>query len=78
LPDAGQFWATPLVVGRRLYAFASSGKCFIVDLTETGGEVVGQSDLGTEVLGSPAADQDALYVRSVDALWKIQEARDRS
>jgi hypothetical protein len=49
-----------------------------VDLTETGGEVVGQSDLGTEVLGSPAADQDALYVRSVDALWKIQEARDRS
>lgn len=78
LPDAGQFWATPLVAGRRLFAFASNGKCFTVDLTETSGEVLGQSDLGAEVLGSPAADQNALYVRSVDALWKIQEAQDRS
>lgn len=73
LPDAGQFWATPLVAGRRMAAFASDGQCFIVDLNEDSGQIVSQCELGSEVLGSPAADETGLYVRSVDALWKIQK-----
>lgn len=71
LPDAGQFWATPVIAGDHLYGFAMDGKCFVVKLSEQAGEVVGQYDLGEEVLGSPAIDDGALYVRSVDALWKI-------
>lgn len=73
LPDAGQFWATPLVSGRRLLAIASNGQTYIVDLKEDGGEVIGQCNLGCEVLGSPAADENAIFIRSVDALWKIQK-----
>ena len=73
LPDAGQFWATPLVAGGRMAAFASSGKCFFIDLLNEGGRIVSECDLGAEVLGSPASDQRAMYVRSVDALWKIQD-----
>lgn len=73
LPDAGQFWATPLVAGRRLIAIASNGKCFIVDLKNDAGELISQSDLGVEVLGSPAADDQAVYIRSVDSLWKIRK-----
>lgn len=72
LPDAGQFWATPLVAGERMAAFASNGKCFLIDLLNDGGRIVSECDLGSEVLGSPAGDRHALYVRSVDALWKIQ------
>ncbi|MBX3423439.1 MAG: PQQ-binding-like beta-propeller repeat protein [Pirellulaceae bacterium] len=72
LPDAGQFWSTPVVAGRRLVAMASNGKCFVVDLTDSEGRLVSQCELGTEVLGSPAMDSTGMYVRSVDALWKIR------
>ncbi len=75
LPDAGQFWATPVIAGDYLYAFAMSGKCFIVQLSETGGEVIAECELGAEVLGSPAVVDDSLYVRSVDAIWKISADR---
>jgi outer membrane protein assembly factor BamB len=73
LPDAGQFWATPLVSGKRLLAIASNGRCYFVGLKDDAGEVSAQCDMGCEVLGSPAADDSAVYVRSVDALWKIQK-----
>jgi outer membrane protein assembly factor BamB len=73
LPDAGQFWATPVVVGDRLYAFAMSGKCFTVKLSKEAGEVIEECELGAEVLGSPAVGQNAIFVRSVDALWKIAQ-----
>jgi outer membrane protein assembly factor BamB len=71
LPDAGQFWATPVIAGDYMYAFALSGKCFIVHLSETAGEVQGEYELGEEVLGSPAVSDGALFVRSTGALWKI-------
>lgn len=71
LEDAGQIWATPVVAGDYLYAFSMDGKCFTVQLGQEKAEVVSVSELGTEVLGSPAIDGDALYVRSVDGLWKI-------
>lgn len=71
LPDAGQFWASPVVAGQHLYAFAMDGKCFTVQLSDTSGEVVATSALGENVLGSPAVANNAIYVRSVDALWKL-------
>ena len=71
LEDAGQIWATPVVAGDHLYAFGMSGKCFTVELGEDSAEVVKTSELGADVLGSPAIDDGALFVRSVDALWRI-------
>lgn len=73
LPDAGQFWATPVIAGDYMYAFALSGKCFIVRLSDTAGEVEGEYELGEEVLGSPAVGDGALFVRSTGALWKISK-----
>lgn len=72
LPDAGQFWATPVIAGDVMYAFAMNGKCFVIQLSEDGGEVLAECELGAEVLGSPAIEGDAMYVRAVDALWKIE------
>lgn len=71
LEDAGQVWATPVVAGDHLYAFGMSGKCFVVELKESEAKVVAECELGSEVLGSPAVAGSALFVRSVDALWKI-------
>ncbi len=71
LGDAGQFWATPVVAGQHMYAFAMNGKCFTIQLSDTSGEVVATSELGQEVLGSPAIHDDAIFVRSVSGLWKL-------
>lgn len=73
LEDAGQIWATPVATGNRLYVFSMSGKCFTVEFDSSGGKVIAESELGSEVLGSPAIADDALFVRSVDALWKIAQ-----
>lgn len=71
LEDAGQIWATPVVAGNRLYIFSMTGKCFTVEFDESKATVLAESELGTEVLGTPAISNGALFVRSVDALWKI-------
>ncbi|MFN3191216.1 MAG: PQQ-binding-like beta-propeller repeat protein [Aureliella sp.] len=73
LKDVGQVWATPVVADDQLYLFSMSGKCLTVKLTDEAAEVVATSELGEEVLGSPAVVDGAMYVRSVDALWKISE-----
>ena len=71
LKDAGQIWSTPVIAGNKLYVFSLDGKCFTLKVGPDGAEVIAESQLGTEVLGSPAISGDALYVRAVDALWKI-------
>lgn len=71
LPEGGQFWSTPVVAGQHLYAFAMNGKVFTIQLSDTSGEVVATSELGEDVLGSPAIHNDALFVRSVGALLKL-------
>lgn len=75
LKDAGQIWATPVIAGDYMYAFAMNGKCFTIKVSQESAEVVSESELGSEVLGSPAIDENALYVRSVDALWKIATSK---
>ncbi|GAB5404102.1 MAG: PQQ-binding-like beta-propeller repeat protein [Aureliella sp.] len=71
LKDAGQIWSSPIIAGKHLYSFTTSGKCYTVNLSEEAGEVVAESELGAEVIGTPAINDGALFVRSVDALWKI-------
>jgi outer membrane protein assembly factor BamB len=71
LEDAGQIWSTPVLAGDHLYAFGMNGKCFTVAVTGDKAEVIQESELGEEVLGSPAVSNNAMYVRSTDALWKI-------
>ncbi|MEM8736264.1 MAG: PQQ-binding-like beta-propeller repeat protein, partial [Planctomycetota bacterium] len=73
LNDLGQVWATPVVAADHLYLFAMNGKCLTIELGEDSAEVVATSELGEDVLGSPAVVDGAMYVRSVDALWKISE-----
>jgi outer membrane protein assembly factor BamB len=73
LPEADQIWSTPIVAGKRLLIADTKGNCFIVDLKDEKAEVVSVSKLGCEVLGTPAADSTGIYIRSVDAVWKVQK-----
>jgi outer membrane protein assembly factor BamB len=65
----GNFWATPVVVGKLLYAVNDAGKVFVVDITS--GKTVAENDLGEATLGSPAVGADGLYFRSERTLRKI-------
>ncbi len=66
----GSFWATPVLVGKHLYCINDAGLAQVVDLSDKG-EVVGTSDFGESIQGSPAVADGALYVRSDKSLWKI-------
>ncbi len=74
----GNFWATPVVAGKLLYAVNDAGKVFVVDITT--GKTVAENDLGEATLGSPAVGADGLYFRSERTLRKIaaQEQAARS
>jgi outer membrane protein assembly factor BamB len=70
----GKYWGTPVVAGNRLYALSDAGEVIIVDLSEGAkGKIVNKCSLGEglETLSSPAVADGALYLRSVDTLWKI-------
>ena len=71
LPDAGSIWSTPVVCGNRLYVFTDKGKCFVVQLGKTSGEVVATNEIDDTILGSPAVSGNALFVRGDRSLWKI-------
>ncbi|MCC6509454.1 MAG: PQQ-binding-like beta-propeller repeat protein [Pirellulaceae bacterium] len=71
LGEIGSVWASPVVAGDKLYIFGMKGRCVTVDVSGSEGKIVGESELGEEVLGSPAIIGNSLVVRSVDALWKI-------
>jgi outer membrane protein assembly factor BamB len=70
----GRCWATPIITGERLYAVNSDGKAFVVELGEKG-EIVGKSDFGEGIQGTPAVAGDALLVRSDGHLWKIASGK---
>lgn len=71
----GQFWATPVVVGDRLYCVNSEGKSFVVQVDAQGekGTIIGESEFGEDILGTPAVAENGLFVRSHQHLWKIAE-----
>jgi outer membrane protein assembly factor BamB len=67
-----RFWATPVLVGNHLCLPNSDGVVFVVDVSGEKPRVISEYDFGEEMLGSPAADGNALYFRSVGAVWKVE------
>ena len=70
----GPFSGTPLASNGHLFFFNESGLAFVVKVTKEGGEIVSELDLGETILCSPAASNNALYIRSDGHLWKFSES----
>lgn len=66
------FWATPVIANGHIYAVSENGVVQIVAPNKEGAEVVGELELGENVLGTPAIAHDAVYVRSVSHLYKLK------
>ena len=67
----GPFSATPVASGKHLFFFSETGLMQVVDTTAPEGEVVGKLNLDDQILGTPAAANGALYVRSNSKLYKV-------
>lgn len=69
----GPFSSTPIASNGHLFFFNEDGFAMVVKATRDGGEIVSELDLGETILCSPAAANDALYVRSDEHVWKFAE-----
>lgn len=69
----GPFSGTPVASNGHLFFFNEKGLAFVVRPSKEKGEIVSQLDLGETILCSPAASNNALYIRSDSHLWKFAE-----
>jgi outer membrane protein assembly factor BamB len=73
----GQYWATPIVTNEHLYIISYEGQAQVVRLPKGNAkpEIVGRSNFGEQILGTPAVADGAMFVRSDRHLWKIQAGK---
>jgi len=71
----GRFSSTPVASNGHLFCFSEKGMATVVRPTEDAGEIVSQLDLAETILCSPAAANNALYVRSDGHLWKFTKQK---
>ena len=67
----GKFSSTPVASRGHLFCFSEQGMATVVRSGASGGEIVSQLDLMETIMCSPAAANDALFVRSDGHLWKL-------
>ena len=67
---AGESRASPLVAGDVVYFLAKDGKASIVAAAREY-KLISQPDLGEEIIASPAAAGNDLYVRTKASLFRI-------
>jgi outer membrane protein assembly factor BamB len=75
----GRFWATPILANNHLYFVNQDGLVQIVELAGDGDSqtatIVSVIDMGESILGTPAAADNALFIRSDKHLWKVTNAK---
>lgn len=69
----GPFSSSPVAASGHLFFFNERGVAFVVKPELEGGTIVSQFDLEETILCSPAAADNALYIRSDGHMWKFAE-----
>ena len=59
----GDFFASPAMVGHRIFASNLAGKTFVFDATPQAFKSVAENQLGDEAYASPVVCGDRLYLR---------------
>lgn len=70
----GNFSASPLLVGDRIYLLSEEGDTTILQLGEPPLELA-KNKLGERCLASPAIVGNDLLIRSADALYRISDGK---
>ncbi len=70
---SGTCWATPVLIGERLFCVSDDGTVEVLDVSGSKGKVIDSSAMGQRVQASPAVGADGLYIRTDTHLWKIAQ-----
>lgn len=70
----GEFTASPLFANNRIYFFDQKGKTTVVEASKEF-KVVATNQLEAGFMSSPAVSGDALFVRTKEALYRIEEPK---
>ncbi|MEQ8766049.1 MAG: PQQ-binding-like beta-propeller repeat protein [Planctomycetota bacterium] len=72
LPDHGEYYASPIGVGNHIVIGADSGRLFVLKASNEL-DIVQDIDLGEELVATPAAIGNRLYVRTAKTMWAFAE-----
>ena len=67
----GNYSASPLVSGERLYCFSEEGKTVVLSATRNF-QKLAESTLGDGFMASPAVSGQALFLRTKTHLYRIE------
>jgi outer membrane protein assembly factor BamB len=70
----GDFFASPVMVGNRIYATNLRGKTFVFEATPKHFEILAQNQLGDEVYASPVICGSRLYLRAATRVDQREES----
>ena len=68
----GNFSASPIAASGRLYCPGESGETFVLSAGRVF-RLLATNDLGERILASPAVSGNALFLRTEQALYRIEE-----
>lgn len=63
------FYASPMIAGRKLYAVREDGVAFVMSVTSASCEILSENDLEEPVIGSPVAVRGRLFIRGEKHLF---------
>jgi outer membrane protein assembly factor BamB len=67
----GKFSSSPVAAGGRIYVGSEEGTLYSITPSDAKGEITAALELEDRVMGTPAIDGDALFVRTDKYLWKF-------
>ncbi len=70
----GEYSASPTAVGDRLYFFNQDGLCTVIRAADKFEELA-QNELASPVMASPAIAGNALFIRTSDHLYRIEDQK---
>jgi outer membrane protein assembly factor BamB len=72
LGATGQFVASPVAAGGRIYAASVPGKVVVFKAGDTL-EVLARNDLGEHITATPAIVEGEIYIRTAQHLWAFAQ-----
>lgn len=68
----GNFSASPLLIGDRLYFTDEQGLTTVLRAGGEAAEIIAENDLGERTLASAAVSENAIFMRTAEALYRIE------
>jgi len=67
----GNFSSSPILIGNKLYLATEDGVVYVAEVSPQGSKIVFELEMEERIFASPAAVDNALFIRSEEHLWKI-------